>query len=228
MPMCSIVVPAYNVAAYLGETLESVQKQHCSDWELIVVDDGSTDDTAAVVGNCSDARLRLIRQSNHGVSHARNRGLAEAQADFVLFLDGDDRLSPHALDRLLKALSDSPEAVAAYGEAVIMDAAGGLRGAGQAPVFNARPSGEVLVPLVTQNFIVTPGVLCLRRSALQAAGGFREDLRVAEDWELWCRVALRGHFIYIGGEPVLEYRLRPGSVVRSTGLVPDEVLNCVF
>ena len=109
----SVITPAYNVAAFVGTAVGSVCAQTHSDWSMIVVDDGSTDGTAAAVHAWADPRVRLICQDNAGVSAARNRGLSELDGDAVLFLDADDWLAPDALARLVQALRT--DVVAAYG-----------------------------------------------------------------------------------------------------------------
>ncbi len=225
-PRCTIVIPAFNAEQYVRETVDSVFGQSACGWELVLVDDGSTDGTAEIVRSIDDGRLTLIEQENRGVSMARNRGLEEVQGEFVLFLDSDDRLTPTALERLMAALDGNPEAVAAYGESVTTDETGNRTGTGRPPVFGTRPSGDVLEELLGHNFVLT-GTLCARTSAIEPLGGFREDLQVGEDWEFWCRLATRGSFVYVPGEPVLEYRRRPGSAVRSTGLDPGEALRSV-
>src|SRR5437660_14397 len=105
MAEIAVIVPAYNASAYLGETIDSVRRQSFEDWELIVVNDGSRDSTAAVARRylAEDARIRLIEQTNAGVAAARNRGLADVDraAWAVMFLDADDLLDSHALERLL-------------------------------------------------------------------------------------------------------------------------------
>ena len=110
----AVVTPAHNVAAYIGVTIASVIAQSHPDWAMLVVDDGSTDRTAEAVAGFADPRLRLLRQANQGVSAARNRGLAVADGEAVLFLDADDVLAPDALARLVRALEAAPDAVAAY------------------------------------------------------------------------------------------------------------------
>src|SRR5438132_350110 len=100
MPFFSVVIPALNAAATLPATLAALQEQTCSDWEAIVVDDGSTDDTPRVVEQHAvrDSRIRLVRASSHGVSAARNAGIAAATGAWLLFLDADDSLFPGALN----------------------------------------------------------------------------------------------------------------------------------
>ena len=224
-PQCSVVMPAFNAEAHISEAIDSVCAQSLGAWELVVVDDGSTDATPAIVRGVKDKRVRYLRQENQGVSAARNAGMAVARADVVAFLDADDLLMKDALERHLEVLAARPEAVASYGEAVVIDASGALRGGGR-PIFNARPSGKVLEALLSQNFVVC-GVLAARRSALEAAGTFNTSLSLFEDWEYWCRVAAVGEFAYLGAEPVLAYRHHPDSAVRRAGLSVEEAIRSI-
>jgi len=227
VPECSVIIPIYNVGRYIRATVESVIRQCEVNYELILVDDGSTDESMAIAQECECSPMRVISQVNGGPSSARNQGLNAARADFVLFLDGDDLLLAGALARLLRILALNPQCVAVYGEVEKIDENGKRIGAAALPLFNERPSGDVLERLVCRNFITTPGVLCARRESLLAAGGFREDLSVAEDWEFWCRLALVGPFQYLGPDPVLAYRVRPRSAMRTHGLEPVNALRSV-
>ena len=120
----TVVTPAYNAAPYVADALRSVLGQTHHDLRLVVVDDGSTDATTAVVTGFSDSRLSLIRQPNAGVAAARNRGMAAAEGDALLFLDADDWLAPTALATLAATLDAAPEAVAAVGAYARVDAEG--------------------------------------------------------------------------------------------------------
>jgi glycosyltransferase involved in cell wall biosynthesis len=216
-PRYSVIVPAFNTAAYVGEAIESVRRQTVADWELVVVDDGSTDDTASVVERVDDPRIRLIRQANAGVSAARNRGAAGCRGEFFHFLDADDRLRPDALERLGALLAAHPDAGMVYGECVTIDAEGRICGAYGQPIFGPRPSGRILPHLLPGTFIST-GMALLRAVTFRRAGGFDQELRLSEDWELWCRVASQSEILYLGGEPILEYRLHPASTSRTKGI----------
>jgi glycosyltransferase involved in cell wall biosynthesis len=210
------VIPAYNAERHLVETLRSLSGQTLTDWEAVVVDDGSGDGTARVAEQHGDSRVRVFRQANAGVCAARNRGMAEGHAPLVLFLDADDRLRPDALERLAAALEHDVTLAAAYGEATVIDASGRVAGTGRRPWFTHRPSGNVVRPLLGRNFLYV-GAVMARREAVSAAGNFDTTLRLYEDWEFWCRLSLQGPFAYIGGEPVLEYRRTPGGAVALLG-----------
>ena len=127
-PQVSILVPVYNAEKYLALTLESVQAQTCQSWELIAVDDGSKDGSAAIVREYAgrDGRIRLVQQENSGVASARNRGYVESNSDteFLIFLDNDDLWEPQTLQTLIGALEANPAACAAYAQIRYIDAEG--------------------------------------------------------------------------------------------------------
>jgi hypothetical protein len=211
-----VLVPAYNVGRYIQDCLASLIAQSDPSWRCIVVDDGSTDDTAARVEMIGDPRIRLVQQANAGVSAARNRGLAEADTPFVVFLDGDDRLHPDAIQRLHRAIVDDAGAAAAFG-AMRKMLADGRPYPGEKPLTEVRyPSGDVVEAMVRENFLANGGHVMVRTAAARAAGGFDTRLRLSEDWEFWCRLALTGAFTYIGAPPeVFTLRMTPGSASGS-------------
>jgi glycosyltransferase involved in cell wall biosynthesis len=224
----AVIIPAYNVAPFLGEAIASVVHQTYPDWSLTVVDDGSTDDISAVVRRFSDHRIRFIRQSNAGVSVARNAGFRAAgdTADAYLFLDGDDWLAAEALSTLAAALEDSPWAIAAHGRYARVAADGSQHPA------SPSPEGCLLEQLLTRNLFINGGHLLIRREGLDAAGPFRCDLNYGEDWELWTRLALAGEFAAAAcPTPLLFVRERPGSAVFAGGINPranDPALRAIY
>jgi glycosyltransferase involved in cell wall biosynthesis len=210
------VIPVFNMARFLPETIESVLAQEGCEVDLTVVDDGSTDGSAEIARRYASDRVRVVDEGRiGGISQARNRGLRECRAPFVLFLDADDRLLPGAIARLAGALEKDPALAVAYGEVQTIDAEGRPLGTGRPPVFRRRrPSGNVLPMVLRGTVIITPGTACLRRALMEEAGGFRA-LPMGEDWECWARLALLGTFRYIGGPPVLEFRMHPKSYTAS-------------
>jgi glycosyltransferase involved in cell wall biosynthesis len=213
-----LVIPAWNVAPYLNETIASVLAQTHAAWRLVVVDDGSTDSTGAVVESCSDPRISLIRQANAGVSAARNHGLAalDDEAEAVLFLDGDDRLAQDALARMVAALHAARKAVAAVGPCVI---GGQVRRAA---------SGDVLERLLWRNRFANPGQVLIRRSAVMRVGPFQTDLRYGEDWDYLVRLAMLGRFAPVAGAaPVLHVRVRRGGASHRYGHDPEAFRACL-
>jgi glycosyltransferase involved in cell wall biosynthesis len=114
MPLISVIIPAYNAQKTIRETIESVLNQTFKDFEIIVIDDGSQDSTVEIVSAFSDPRLRLFSYPNAGVSATRNRGLAQANSEFISFLDADDLWTPDKLEAQLRALEANPQAAVAY------------------------------------------------------------------------------------------------------------------
>jgi hypothetical protein len=219
-PEITVIIPAYNVADFVLPCLASVTSQTHRNWTCIVVDDGSTDDTAARVKTLDDPRITLVQQANAGVSAARNHGLSRATGEHVMFLDGDDVLHPTAFARLSAALADRPAAVAAFGT-FLKILPGGAPYPGQKPLARHHyPDGDVLEAMLHGNFLANGGHVLIRAETARALGGFDTGIRLSEDWEFWCRLAARGAFAFIGNEPeVFSLRVRPGS--SSGGLSVD-------
>jgi glycosyltransferase involved in cell wall biosynthesis len=215
----AVVIPARNVARFAVEAIESVRKQTLSDWEVVVVDNDSSDGIADVVANCRDRRVRIVHEKRLGVARARNAGLAATSGDLVIFLDADDRLRPRTLERLRDALSAHPEADVAYTTYVKIDAQGRIRTDRPLP-FAPTPSGHVLEAMLAGCFVKAPGAALVRRSALERVGAFDPAVPVAEDWELWCRIATSGQFVFVHDpEALLEYRLHPDAATRRFRLI---------
>jgi len=207
-PRVSIVVPVYNAERTLVATLRSVWAQTCGDFELLVVNDGSTDGTAALLAGQSDPRLRVISQRNAGVSASRNRGVAEARGEFVAFLDGDDLWTPDKLQAQVAALQGAPDAALVYSWTDLIDEAGRVIQRGSHVVAN----GRVYPLLASRNFLDCGSTPLIRRSALIEAGPFDETLKGGEDWDLWLRLATRHAFVCL---PVVQvhYRVHGSSAV---------------
>jgi len=207
----SVVIAAYNAGRFVAEAVQSALEQEGVEKEVIVVDDGSTDDTPRALETFA-GRIRLIRQENRGVSAARNRGIREAQADWIAFLDADDLFLPGHLARAGRALAEHPEAVMCYADVEARDES--LR-----PIKLLRSPRDPVAAkqrLLFNNFIYSNSVVA-RRDALLACGGFPEDLcRAGEDWELWVRLAYRGPIIHAGYVAGI-YRWHPHSKIRSPG-----------
>jgi glycosyltransferase involved in cell wall biosynthesis len=210
----AVVIAARDVARFIGTAVASVLAQSHAELTLVVVDDGSVDETAAVVAGSDDERLRLLRDSGRGVSAARNRGAAEVSgADAFLFLDGDDWLAPGALGLLVEALTADATAAAVYtpfafvAETAQPDAPGKIDRRAPAPGRNLLPR------LMLGNLFANGGHMLIRSEAWAAAGPFCEDLAFAEDWEFWLRLAMQGPFLAVGGAPQLFVRRRSGSIM---------------
>ena len=197
-PLVSVIIPAHNQARYLAESIESALAQAGPRVEVIVVDDGSTDDTPAIARR--HPQVTLIRQPNAGVSAARNAGFAASRGDLVVFLDGDDRLMPGALEAGARELADAPAAAFAAGRYRHIDA-DGIPG----EVHGWRDSGgSIYERLVQWNIIGMLGTVMFRRDALPPEP-FERTLRSAEDWDLYLRI-VRDRPVRLHDAMVAEYR----------------------
>jgi len=190
-PLVSVVIPVWNRAPVLGRAVASALAQSLPDLELIVVDDGSTDDSVAVAARTGDPRVRVLRHAaRSGVSAARNRGLAAARGELVAFLDSDDEWRPPKLERQVAALGAGPDraAVVYCGFERHDDATGARLGrSGEAY------AGDVYRHLLAGWHPGTASVFVVARAALREAQGFDERLATAEDYDLWLRLARAGH-----------------------------------
>jgi glycosyltransferase involved in cell wall biosynthesis len=232
--LVSVVVPAYNAAATIEETLASVRNQTHGNLDIIVVDDGSVDQTATIVArHCADdRRVRLLRQANGGVAAARNAGVTAALGELVAIIDSDDLWQPSKIERQLRALrAAGPEAALVYCWSAPIDPEGRIIGWGDTPAH----FGDVLGQLCYGNFIGNGSAALMRKSAVQAAGGFDPSLRArraqgCEDWRLYLLIAER-HHVALVADQLTGYRQVPGAMscdveqmLRSDGLVRSEML----
>ena len=189
--MVSIVVPTYNRRNVIERAVNSILRQTYPFFEIIIVDDGSTDGTADVIAGIQDQRIRYIPlQENQGVAHARNTGIQEAKYDYIAFLDSDDEWMPEKLELQMKKMTDPSNE---FG--LVYCRMGGLHRDGKRR-FVCPPEewvkeileGDLFYPLLGQNVIGTPAML-VRRECLEQTGGFKESLHCLEDWELVLRIA---------------------------------------
>ncbi|WP_128923514.1 glycosyltransferase [Bradyrhizobium guangxiense] len=221
----SVVIPAKNAAAYVGETIASALAK-AGVTEVIVVDDGSTDDTLAIVRAVRDPRLRLIRNDSAGVSAARNLGARYASSEWLLFLDADDRLRPDAVAALLAAAHGAPRAVLVYGDYNTIDSEGRQIGRRDLLKGRRKPSGDVLSRLAAGNFIVNGGIALARAEAFRAVGGFDTSLRYCEDWHCWCRLAAIGEFEFTP-KLLLDYRLHTANTMNAAVRTPKDFFPAI-
>lgn len=217
-PLVSVVIPAHNYAHYVGGAIESVLGQRYRPVEIVVVDDGSTDDTTRVLAGFGE-RIRVARMEGRGVSEARNHGSALASGELILFLDADDLLLPGALEALVEAFRAHRGIDAAYGSWYRMD----VRTGRCALVRSWIAPGHLLPRLLRGNVVVTPSAMLLRRRAVIEVGGFDPALSFAADWDLWLRLALREHRFGSVPGPVAIYRVHAGSMTRSLARAAADV-----
>jgi glycosyltransferase involved in cell wall biosynthesis len=204
-PRVSVIIPCYDGGRFLRDAIESVGRQTYPAAEVVVVDDGSTDDTEAVAR--SYEWVRYIRQRNQGAPVARNTGIGATTGEFLVFLDADDRLQPHALATGVAALKANPEWAYVSGHVRVIAEDGSPR---YVPAGRPRPGGSY-VQLLRSNYIWTPGVVMYRREILQSVNGFSTSAGGSADYELNLRIARR---FPIGrhDDVVLDYRQHASSM----------------
>jgi len=199
-PLVSVVVPAYNCASHIGETLESVYGQTYRHWEVIVVDDGSTDETrTALVPHMG--KIRYVRQGNRGTAAARNAGVRQARGELIAFLDDDDIWLPDKLELQVQVMEGSPECGLVFTDGKTFTA-DGIR---QESVISTRLDGWIDAHRVERaqvakgwlgrhllfwSDIVSASSVMVRRECFDQAGGFDEGIAIADDYDLWLKIAL--------------------------------------
>ncbi|WP_299413487.1 glycosyltransferase [Acaryochloris sp. IP29b_bin.148] len=205
MPKVSVIITTYNSMPYFPETLTSVLRQSFTDFEIIIIDDGSTDQTTTWTSQINDPRVKLISQSNQGVSVARNTGISHAQGKYLAFLDGDDLWKTTKLEQQVRLLDDYSEIGLVHTWLALIDEQSHLTGRVMQPV----AEGEVWQQIIENNMVACSAAM-VRRCCLEKVGGFDPDLLVAEDWDLWIRLAASYPFAVIR-KPLVEYRLHTQS-----------------
>jgi glycosyltransferase involved in cell wall biosynthesis len=213
----SVVLPAYEAAATIAGAVASVLRQTESDFELIVVDDGSADGTAEVVERFEDPRVRIVRRENRGAAAARNTGVNTAAAPLVAFIDSDDLWLPGFLAGMREIFEREPATALAYTDAWVVDAETRRVSTSTAmqwqhpPIPPPADPTAFLLELVERNFVYTATVA--RRSVLVRLGGFDERLRAAIDYDMWLRIVAANESVgWLPGLNAVYRRDRPGSI----------------
>lgn len=214
MPQVSVIIPTYNRAQLIRETLSSVFAQTFRDFEVIVIDDGSTDDTLDVLNEYSNG-IELYRISHSGQAAARNIGLQRSSSEYVAFLDSDDIWDVRFLEAMTRVLGNSPGAGFAFCDYGTFDERGIIRESFLPTEHKIR--GDIFARLLQVNFICT-GALLIRRTCFDEIGGFDPQLPVVEDWDLWLRLA-RKFMAEYEDEPLLRIRLNPFNLSRNPLIV---------
>lgn len=208
-PRVSVVIPTYNRSGALDRTIRSVLAQTERDLEIIVVDDGSTDDTPGVLARYG-SQLRVIRQRNAGAGAARNAGIEAARAPFVAFLDDDDVWLPEKTREQLALFDQHPDAALVSTGAQFVEETGRLQ-----YVQGWSLGGRRFRKVLFHNPIVTSSVIVRRSCLHDLTGLFRTDLAPVEDWEMWIRIAAR-HEIVVSPRPLVRYSASPTGAFRKT------------
>ncbi|HEY9850632.1 MAG TPA: glycosyltransferase [Leptolyngbyaceae cyanobacterium] len=207
MAVISVIIPAYNSEQTIRETIESVLQQTFSDFELIAIDDGSTDKTLEIASSFKDTRIKVFSYPNAGGAVSRNRGFSHSSGEFIAFLDADDLWTPDKLELQLKALQDNPEAAVAYSWLDAIDEAGKFLREGN----HRTENGDIFAKLFLIPFVESGSNPLIRRQAFIDVGGFDESLTASQDYDLYLRLAARYNFVAVPSAQVL-YRISANSM----------------
>jgi len=215
MPKVSVIIPTYNRADFLAEAIQSVLEQTARDFELLIIDDGSTDNTKNVVDSFNDRRIKYIYQKNSGVCIARNTGIKQAIGNYLILLDSDDILLPSAIEDESRVLDEHPESGLIFGLVESMNKNGDVFSPAKA--IKCREPGtwpgtkEILNLFVHRNYIC-PSQSMVRKSAIMDVGMFDPAFSSgSEDFELWVRIAKKYSTSHLA-KPVTKYRVHDQSL----------------
>lgn len=217
-PTISVIIPTYNQAQYVLESIRSVLNQTYPDFELIVVDDGSTDETPQSLALINDTRLQVIRQANKGLSAARNTGIKESTAPLITFLDSDDFFFPNKLTVLSEYLNSHPNIGLVSGGTQFIDQNGRQISQNIKSLENLN-----LSTLLVSNPLCVSAIM-MRRAWIDQVGMFDETLRACEDWDLWQRLAYAGCQFAGVEHIVVAYRYHVGQMTRES----DRMCKAIF
>lgn len=210
-PLVSVVMAAYNAAQYIGPAIESVLSQTYENIELIVVDDGSTDQTLVEIENYKfDSRLRIINQNNSGQTVAKNRGIEASQGSYIAFCDADDLWHNEKLRIQLRKFSEDELIAVVYSDTFLIDELGkNLGSEDKVPFYE----GYLLKKLIFDNFIPF-GTVLVKRSCIKEFGGFNENYKMGIDWDLWLRISTKWKISFVK-EKLYFYRQWQGQMSRN-------------
>lgn len=216
MPKVSVVITAYNAMAYLPQTMESVLWQSFTDFEVVLVNNGSTDNIVEWVAQLKDPRIKLISQENRGIPRGWNRGIAHAQGEYITFLDADDLWDPTKLEKQVKILDENPEVGLVYNWVILIDEysqnMGGL--IRRHSIVKCDAEGDVRKSLLEQDIIGCGSSAMVRRACFEEVGLFDPSFTIAADWDMWVRIGLRYPFKVIK-EPLTYYRKHSRSMTSN-------------
>ncbi|MBE9039697.1 glycosyltransferase [Oscillatoriales cyanobacterium LEGE 11467] len=211
-PTISVIIPVYNGAGTIQETIESVLNQTFTDFEIVVIDDGSKDNTVDVVKSIGDYRVKVFSYANAGQGESRNRGIDRATGEYLAFIDADDLWTEDKLEKQLAALQENPHAEVAYSWVNYIDESSKfIRQGGRIEV-----NGDAYGHLLLTDFLENGSNPLVRREAFDEVGNFDKDLPPAEDWDMWLRLAAKYDFVCVPQAQIL-YRMT--STSQSTNVV---------
>lgn len=222
MPKISVVIPVYNGEQTIQETIDSVLAQTFADFELIIINDGSSDRTVEIVKENLDSRIKLYSYPNKGLSASRNRGMQRSQGDYISFIDADDLWTQDKLATQYHALQNTPTALVAYSGTSRIDEYSKVLY--NIPLANLR--GNVYNYLLLRDIVGSGSNPLIQRQALLTIGGFDESLKAAEDWDMWIKLSAKYEFIDVPLHQIW-YRRSPQSMSSQIIRQEQETLKVI-
>ncbi|MGB3405555.1 MAG: glycosyltransferase [Microcoleaceae cyanobacterium] len=204
--LISVIIPVYNGETTICETIQSVLNQTYSNFELLIINDGSTDNTLEMISSFEDSRIQVFSYENAGQGASRNRGLKQAKGEYVSFIDADDLWTVEKLEDQITALQQYPEAAVAYSWTDYVTELGEFISHAPQRLYQ----GNVYARLLLSDFIGSGSNVLIRKSAILELNGFDQSLPPAEDWDMWLRLAARYPFTVVP-KPQILYRVSPHS-----------------
>lgn len=211
MPKISVIIPTYNREDFICETIQSVLNQTYKDFEIIVIDDGSTDNTKKRLEPYL-SKIKLIDQKNHERAISRNKGVKNSTGEYIAFLDSDDLWTKDKLEKQVEVLENKKDIILVYGQCLRIN-----ENSKKIKIAKRQTegfSGNVFEKLLFRNFIASPTPL-IRRKIFENTPGFKTKYIPYEDWEYWIRLSLLGDFFFIP-KPLAYYRIHPEQSVKLT------------
>src|ERR1700735_1878481 len=224
MPLVSVIIPVYNGASTIDRALKSVFDQTFKDFEIVICDDGSTDETPSVLAQWGE-KIRVVRQANRGLPAARNAAVAASRGELLALIDHDDEWLPQKLELAVAAMRADPAAALLYSDKIVVNEA-----SEEFRLSEVRPDtahAPTMDEMLTRIWPITPSTVVMRREAFDRAGGFCEQLISAEDIHFWLLMREQGHFIYIP-EKLVRFtygQLFPKVLNRDIG--PDAIVDLI-
>ena len=211
--LVSVIMPAYNAEAYITQAIESILAQTYHQWELVVINDGSTDNTQNIVSSFTDHRIRSINQENHGLGEARNTGICAAKGEFIALLDADDTWKPSYIDKMTALLNSHPSAAAVYSGFQYINSLGNLIG---------KPNLKIVAPDVFHNTLIfegnwlVPSAVVFRKQLVEEVGLFDGSLLGVEDADFWIRLSAQHMFVGLPAA-LVNYRIHNENMSKDPG-----------
>lgn len=221
-PKISIVIPVFNGEKTIEETIQSITNQTFDDFEIIVINDGSTDSTLDIISSLNEPRLNIFSYTNAGLSAARNRGIAKAKGEYISFIDADDMWTDNKLEEQLKALQKNSQASVAYSWTNWIDENGNfLRPGG-----HINANGDVFLQLLKRDFIESGSNVIVKTKALATVGNFDDSINAVADWDMWLRLAESYQFVCVPIPQIL-YRVSVNSMSSNVWKMEKESLQVI-